>query len=548
MSPCPENAHSGAARAIGRARRALEQGKLDKAERLCGEIVRHRPHDVDALHLLGMLNYQRGQLAEALALLRTAVAIDDRRADMWSDLGLILLAFARFDEALAAYDRAYGIAPDDLDALNGRGVALLGLDRTVEAIASYDRVLALDPAHIDALGNRGNALLKLNRLHGAIASYEAALKMAPRHARLLTNHAVALRWLDRPHEALMGLTRALVSSPDFAEARFVQALVKLTLGDFRAGWKGYESRWATAAFAPHRRNFAPPLWLGDQPLAGKTILLHGEQGYGDVIQFVRYAPRVAALGATVILEVQPELVRLLARVTGVAAIVAHGKPLPAFDCHCPIMSLPLAFGTELATIPADIPYLAANVDDIAAWRERLPRSRPVGRRRPLVGVAWAGNITHKSDLSRSMRLATLRPLLELPNVQFVNLQHDMRAQDADARRNCPQLKEVGARFADFAETAAVIAQLDAVISVDTAVAHLTGAMGKPLLLLLPFAADFRWLRDRRDSPWYPTARLFRQRELDNWDGAVDELRNELIRIGECGAIASAALPLRERSA
>ncbi len=508
-------------RMIRRVRHALEQGKSGKAERLCGELLRHRPNDVDALHLLGMLNHQHGQPDSALALVSTAVKIDDRRADVWSDLGLILLTMARFGEALASYDRAHAIVPDDLDALNGRGVALLRLGRTAEAIASFDRVLAFDPTHIDALGNRGNALLKLNRPREAIASYEVALKTAPQHPRLLTNRATALRRLDRPHEALMCVARALAANPDFAEARFVEGLVKLTLGDFSAGWRSYESRWATGAFAAHRRNFAQPLWIGDQPLAGKTILLHGEQGHGDTIQFVRYAPRVAALGARVILEVQPALARLLSRMEAVEAVVPRGKPLPAFDLHCPMMSLPLAFGTELSTIPADVPYLGPAAEDMTAWRERLPPGRP------LVGVAWAGEKTHQNDLNRSMRLEALRPLFELPNVQFVSLQQDRGAEGADLRRSWPEVFQPG-ELRDFAETAAVIAQLDMVVSVDTAVAHLAGAMGKPLLLLLPFAADFRWLREPHDSPWYPTARLFRQREFDAWAGAVDDLLHELI--------------------
>ncbi len=511
---------------IRQARRALEQGKLGKAEKLCAEFLQHHPNDVGALHLLGMLNYQRGQLHAALALIHAAVAMDDRRADVLSDLGLIFLSMARFDEALATYDRAHELAPDDLDVLNGRGVALLQIGRIEEAITNFDRMLACDPTCIDALGNRGNALLKLNRPREAITSYEAALKIVPCHAQLLTHHAVALRRLDRPHEALMSLSRALVSNSNFAEARFVEGLVRLNLGDFIAGWRAYESRWATPAFAAHRRNFMPSLWLGDQPLAGKSILLHSEQGYGDTIHLVRYAPRVAALGAKVILEVQPELAKLLSRMEGVEAVIPRGKPLPAFDFHCPMMSLPLAFGTELSTIPADVPYLASTADDAAAWRERLSLQRP------LAGVVWAGDKSHDNDMNRSMRLETLRPLLEISHVQFISLQQDMCAQDADFLRSHPQLIRAGERFRDFAETAAVIEQLDLVISVDTAVAHLAGAMGKPLLLLLPFAADFRWLRERRDSPWYPTARLFRQREFGDWKGAVDELRNELIRIGD----------------
>jgi tetratricopeptide (TPR) repeat protein len=519
-----------------RARRVHERGELDEAERLYADILRRHPEHFDALHLLAMLNYQRGRLDAALALLRAALRIDGARADAQSDLGLVLLALARCEEALAAYEAAHALAPDDPDALNGRGVALMRLSRTAEALASFERALALAPDHIDALGSRGNALLKLNRPGEAVASYDAGLRLAPGHARLLTNRAIALRRLDRPHEALLGLSRALVSNPDFAEARFVESLVKLALGDFAAGWSGYESRWATTALAPHRRDFKRPLWLGDRPLAGRTILLYAEQGYGDTIQFVRYAPRVAALGARVILEVQPELVRLMAALPDIE-VIAHGQPLPAFDLQCPLMSLPLAFRTQLSTIPADIPYIGLPAEDAAASPD------DDRERRPLVGLVWAGDPLHKNDSNRSMPLSTLRPLLDLPQLQFVSLQQEVGAQDTEVLRHHPGLRTAGP-FRDFAATAAAIAQLDAVVAVDTAVAHLAGAMGKPLFLLLPFGADFRWLRERPDSPWYPGARLFRQHAFDDWGRAVDTLCHELMR--SCDA--SAAARPRRKSA
>jgi Tfp pilus assembly protein PilF len=429
---------------------------------------------------------------------------------------------ARFEEALASYDEALEIDPGNPEVLNRRGVALLELGHPQEALATFDRVLAVDPEHIDALGNRGNALLKLNRPQDALTSYDAALKIAPEHARLLTNRAHALRRLDRPHEALVSAARAAAGSPKFAEARFEESLARLTLGDLRNGWRAYEARWATGAFAAHRRNFTAPLWLGDKPLDGRTILLHAEQGFGDTIQFVRYAPAVAALGARVILEVQPELVGLLSQMAGVATIVPRGEPLPWFDYHCPLMSLPFAVATELPTIPAATPYIAAAADRVAVWRERMPA------RGPLVGIAWAGQRTHKNDSNRSMRLETLRPLLARSSIQFVSLQHELCGEDAAFLQGCPQLLDVGGQFRDFADTAAVISRLDRVIAVDSAVAHLAGALGKSLFLLLPLAADFRWMRERQDSPWYPTARLFRQPQFGDWASVVDALCKELV--------------------
>ncbi|HLH93695.1 MAG TPA: tetratricopeptide repeat protein [Xanthobacteraceae bacterium] len=505
-----------------RARRLHEAGELDAAEQLYAEILRRDPRHFDALHLTAMLHYQRGRLERAEKLLRAALALDPCRADAQGDLGLVLLAAGRAQDAVPCYEAACRIAPEDADTHNGLGVAWLRIDRIAEALASFDRALALCPDHVGAFGNRGNALLKLNRVHEAIASFDAGLRIAPKHARLLTNRAIALRRIDCPREALMDVSRARACTPDFAEARFVESLIRLTLGDFAAGWEAYEHRWATAAFAAHRRKLARPLWLGDRPLAGKTILLYAEQGYGDTIQFVRYAPRVAALGARVVLEVQAVLARLLAASLPVE-VVAHGRPLPEFDLQCPLMSLPLALRTTLSTIPADIPYLAPPAEKAQA----APPADDRAPGRPLrIGIAWAGDPLHKNDLNRSLQLAKLRPLFDLPQIEFTGLQQEISAGDAELAHALPQLSLAGP-FADFAATATAIAPLDAVIAVDTAVAHLAGAIGKPLFLLLPYGADFRWLRGRSDSPWYPTARLFRQHAFGDWGRAIEALCHEL---------------------
>ncbi len=401
-------------------------------------------------------------------------------------------------------------------------MSLLELRRPREALACFDRVLALCPGHADALGNRGNTLMRLNRVEEAVATYERLLELAPDNASLLANRAAALRRLDRPNEALASARKALAIKPGFAQARFVEAVACLSLGDFAAGWQAYEARWHVGWLASQRRDYGAPLWLGDEPLDGKTILLHAEQGLGDTIQFVRYAPRLAGQGATVVLEVQEPLVRLLSDMAGVAKIVARKEPVPAYDFHCPLLSLPLACKTTLQTIPAEVPYLAPRSADLARWRARLP----VHRLR--VGLVWSGERSHDNDLNRSMRLETLLPLFEAPDVQFVSLQHEVREEDRALLQSRGDVVHIGGEFKDFADTAAAIAALDAVIAVDTAVAHLTGAMGKPLFLLLPYAADFRWLRERGDSPWYPSAQLLRQPSFGDWDAVVQRLRQHLI--------------------
>ena len=506
---------------IRRAYSAHGQGNLEAAEQLYCSILRHDPQHFDALHLFGFLNFQRGRLDEALRFVDAALRVTPRCAPALLNRGLILHALGRFDEALASYGDALEIEPNNAEMLNAHGIALLDLARPREALESFESALRINSRYVEAWGNRANAMLKLNRPQDAVTSYDAALKLAPRHAQALTNRANALRRLDRPAEALLNVEGALASQPDYPEAQFEASLAQLTLGLFRVGWKGYEARWATAVFARHRRNFTAPLWLGERPIRGKTILLHAEQGYGDTIQFVRYAPLVAELGAKVFLEVQPELVRLLSQIRGVEVIVARGEPLPVCDFHCPLLSLPLAFDTTLETIPGDVPYIRPGRAETVAFEGCLPSKRP------RIGLAWAGERSHKNDLNRSMRLQTLLPLLGNSDVQFVSLQHELCAEDECFVGDHPEICRIGERLRDFAETAAIISLLDIVISVDTAIAHLAGALGKPVFVLLPLAADFRWLRGRPDSAWYPTARLFRQKSFEQWDEVIAAVQHAL---------------------
>jgi tetratricopeptide (TPR) repeat protein len=509
---------------VRRAQRAHEVGDADKAERLYNAALANEPYNFDALHGLGGIALQRGRPDAALVLVQEALKIDPGRADGFASLGLVFYTLRDFERALTSFEAGLRLAPDDVELHNRRGVALLELGRPREALEEFERVLAAAPDHFEALGNRANTLFKLNRPAEAIDLYDRALERKPGNASLWTNRAIALRRLERPHEALLSAKRALAAQPDFAPAHFVDSTVRLYLGDFAAGWRGYEWRWG-GAMAGQRRKLAAPLWLGEGDVSGKTILLHAEQGFGDTIQFVRYAPLLAARGARVVLEVQPQLVRLLSGMAGVAQVLPRKAPLPLFDFHCPLLSLPLAFGTDPNGIPAAVPYIVPPDDTAAFWRDGLAPTRADGR--PRVGLVWAGERAHDNDLNRSIRLETLAPVLALPHVQFVSLQHDVRAEDAPILQARADIVQIGQKFSDFADTAAAVAQLDAVIAVDTAVAHLAGAMGKPLFLLLPFAADFRWLRERSDSPWYPTAWLFRQRQFGDWTGAVEALRREL---------------------
>ena len=289
----------------------FQQGELDRAERLCAGILAYRPDDFDALHLLGMLHFQRHRLVEALRFLARALKVNSSSADALSNLGLALHATGRYDEAISSYRHALDLAPDHPEILYNLGNAYLALDNADDALSNYDHVLAIAPGHVGALVNRGNALLRLNQPVKAMASYDAALASLPGHPQILTNRGHALRRLDKPVEALAEFRAALAAAPEFPEAHFEAAMAQLSMGDFDAGWKEYEWRWKTGAFARHPPPPKAPLWLGEVPISGKTILLHAEQGFGDTLQFIRYAPLLAGQGAKVICEVQPELLPLL---------------------------------------------------------------------------------------------------------------------------------------------------------------------------------------------------------------------------------------------
>ena len=462
----------------------------------------------------------------------------------------------RFDEALASYDAALAIAPDRVDIEVNRGTALLDLERHDEALASFDKVLARDPQNVTALVNRGNAFIKRQALRrrarqlrqgagdrsrpgrGADRSRRRACRNGPlrgsacrARARACAfephvvaahvNRGNALLKLTRMEEALASYAEALALEPEHADANFNAAMTRLCNGDFRNGWPQYEYRWKTKNFQSRRLGYPQPLWRGERDLRGKTVFLIAEQGLGDTINFVRYAPLVAELGAKVILDVQHPLKALAVTVPGVAQVFSDGEPLPQFDLYCPLLSLPLAFETELATIPANIPYVRPLEERLTEWRGRMP-----DRGRLRVGLCWAGSSMHSNDRNRSIALDRFASILSIPGLDFISVQKDVSETEAAVLRE-HGVVQLGQQFADFADTAAVVAMLDLLVSVDTSIAHLAGAMGKAVALLLPFSPDFRWLLHRSDSPWYPTARLFRQSKIGDWDGPLEQVHTEL---------------------
>jgi tetratricopeptide (TPR) repeat protein len=346
------------------------------------------------------------------------------------------------------------------------------------------------------------------------------LQIKPDSTNAMVNRGNALRYLGRFDEAIASFDRALAIEPELAEAHWNKGLLLLSRGDFENGLAEYEWRWRREdEFKP--RDFAQPQWQGGD-LAGKTILLHAEQGFGDSIQFLRYVPLVVAKGARVVLELPDALMPLVGRIDGVITMVGRGQRLPDFDLHCPLLSLPLAFGTTLSSIPPFTPYLQPPAERMTKWRVLIPRTG-----RPRVGLVWSGKPSHKNDRNRSIAFVRLSPLLARPGIDFVSLQREYRESDRASLATFPNLLRLDAALSDFADTAAVIESLDLVITVDTAVAHLAGAMGKPVWILLSAVLDWRWLLEREDSPWYPTARLFRQTEIGRWDSVINRVALEL---------------------
>lgn len=431
---------------------------------------------------------------------------------------MTLLQQGNWSEAEPLYRTLLATDPGDFDALHGLGILRAQQGMLDEAIALIGAALARDPASPHAHNNLANALQMRGRHSEAIALYEQALVLKPDYIDAHRNLAAALRALNRHQAAIARYEQAIALQPDDAEAHLNAALTHLALGDFAVGWREYEWRWRHAGGGFRQPVYAQPRWLGEGDLNGRTILLYAEQGMGDTLQFARYVPLLAKRGARIVLEVQAGVTALLSRLPGIIACCVQGEALPPFDYHSPLLSLPLALRTNLETIPAEMPYLAAPPAKVGHWRRRLSSMRGLK-----VGLVWAGSTTHRNDRNRSVPLATLRGLLGTPGVRFLSLQKELRAGDAALLETLGGMKLLGGDLADFTDTAAVISLLDLVITVDTAVAHLAGALGKEVWILLPFSPDWRWLLARKDSPWYPTARLFRQPRTGDWAGVLTQV-------------------------
>lgn len=534
----------------------IRDGRLDQAAAVLRELLAADPDNSEAWYKQGnvfkgldrpadaLASYQRaidltpnytaahcnrsvvllalGRAQEALRGLERAIEIDPHDAIAHYNLGVTAQALGRMDAALAAYDNAIGLNPHYAEAHFSRGNALARLERWEEALASYDRALLLEPHNVAAHLHRGNVLRALQRWDEALESYDRAIALTPDQADGHFNRGVLLEQLKRFPAALASFDRAVAINPQFAPAQYNRALLLLASGDFVGGLMNYEWRWKNrdTSFDPATHHGSAPLWSGRELLENKSILVFSEQGLGDTLQFCRYIKLLAERGATVIFEVQPPLAGLLAHVAGASAVIARGDVVPRCDYKCALLSLPLAFDTRVETIPAQPKYLRVEAARTARWQHRLgPRTRP------RIGLVWSGNAQMPNDHQRSMPLSTL--VAHLPRrYDYFCLQKDIRAQDRATLDANPFIVD---HAPDFMDTAALCECMDIVVSVCTSVAHLAGALGRPLWILLAYNADWRWLEERADSPWYPSARLYRQKTIGDWAGVAARVGEDLRR-------------------
>jgi tetratricopeptide (TPR) repeat protein/GT2 family glycosyltransferase len=457
---------------------------------------------------------------EALQCLNLALAIDPHNIADLRNRAVVLTKLGRPTEALVDYNAALTLSPQDSDLLVRRAMALNQMDRRDEALQDVDRALTLAPNVPDILNSRVIILDNLGRYTDAFHSIDRMLSIQPNHLDAINNSGMIFARLGRFREALICYDRSLSIQSDQPQARYNRSLIRLALGDWIRGFQEFESRWNTPPLNKARLTGLGPLWLGgDEDLSRKTILLYHEQGYGDTLQCVRYVPLLAERGAKVILAVPPALASLMISLHGLSEVVTGLQLLPQHDYQCPLMSLPLAFRTTPDTVPAPVPYLSADRPRVEAWKERLgPRTKP------RIGIAWGGRRYAPINYPRDVSLAALRPLILL-DADFISLQKELAESDRSTLERLPQIQQLGESLVDFGDTAALMENLDLVITVDTAIAHLAGALGKPVWLMNRYASCWRWLQDGTDSPWYPTLRLFRQSTVRDWTSVVAAVRD-----------------------
>jgi tetratricopeptide (TPR) repeat protein len=507
--------------ALGVALRAL--GKLEEAESYCRQAIALAPDNSEAHHSLALTLAQQGKNATAEISYREALRLRPDFPEAHNNLGIALEEQGKLDEAIAHFRESLRLRPEAPETHSNLGVALAAQGKLDEAAACHQQALRLKPDYAEAYNNLGNVLRAQGDVAAAIACHRRALRLRPGYAEAYNNLGIDLVQEGRLEDALTCYERALRLKPDYPEAHLNRALAWLALGQFDKGWLEYEWRWKGKEMPP--RWFAQPRWDGT-PLAGRTLLIYTEQGLGDTLQFIRYAPLVKASGGRVLVECPPALVPLVSTCPGIDRVLPQGAPLPPFDVQVPLLSLPGLMGTTLETIPAKVPYLFPDAALRRQWGQYL-QAYPGFR----VGLAWQGNPKYRGDQQRSIPLRSFAPLGQLPGLRLFSLQKGYGIEQLAHWPGPTPILHLGEQLdttaGAFMDTAALMVHLDLVITSDTAVAHLAGALGVPVWVALPYACDWRWLRQRTDSPWYPSMRLFRQSEPGNWEEVFAQIASQL---------------------
>ena len=514
-------------------------GENEKAKACYLQVVKIQPLNFDCWHILGIFEYQNKNLEAALTLFKKVIALNPRFAAARSNLGLVLQDLKRYDEAIDSYEKAIDLDPNLYAAYNNCGNAFKDLGKFEKAFESYANAVVLLPDYAEALYNLAETCKFLKRWEESLIYYERAIYSRPNYAEAHNNRGLMLQFLNRIDEAILSFDKTLEIWPEYAPAHSNKSLALLLKGNYRLGWEEHEWRWRMKEFTSEQRNFSQPQWTGQfitnmhsdligrdfcESLNSRTIFIHCEQGIGDTLQFCRYIPIVLATGNRVFFEVQASVYSLMKHIIGAKFLIRQGETLPEFDFHCPLISLPFALRNVLNEIPATESYLKADQARKEKWIFKLGE-----RTRPRVGCVWSGNVFHHNDAFRSIPLATLLPyLMEMSDkVDWVCLQKEFREGEQELLRQVPGLIDNSLDIEDFEDTAALCELVDLVVTVDTSVAHLSGALGRPTWLMLPYSPDWRWLMERADSPWYPSMKLYRQNQILNWDSVLETITKDL---------------------
>ena len=529
-----------------------KEGRIGEAAIAFEKLSSLYPSYPPVLNDLGVAYLQLGRFKEGIKALQKSINLDPKQPMIFFNLGKAYQSLGNFDAAIDAYNQVTKIQPLFVDAYYNKGLCLNHLEIYSEAITCFDHGIEIHPKSpqlLNAKGissylsgnysdakitfqealklwqqspeihnNLGLALHKLNRFEEALESYKTALSFNSSYTDAYLNRGLTLQAMQKPLEALEAYNKCLLIDPNHSDANWNKALVKIFLGEYKEGWELYEWRWKSYS-KKWAREYKAPLWTGNETIQNKSILIYPEQGFGDFIQFYRYIDNLQKLGAKIILEVPNPLINLISDQNGDVLIIKPGEKTPLFDFQCPIMSLPRAFKTCLDSIPNNLPYLAVNKEKLEEWKQKLG-----SKTKPRIGIAWSGAKGQANDHNRSTKLEKLLPLFELP-FEFHSLQKEVRLEDESSLPLC-SIQDHRHELKDFSDTAALIENMDLVISVDTSIAHLSGALNKKLFVLLAFNGDYRWLQNRNDSPWYPSAKILRQEEIGNWDSLIQKLIKE----------------------